>query len=276
MYLDVLRKDDEGRFQPHMVCRSANTLQSLWEYSARAFRFEWFAVGCGTLVLTDGRGNVHGLSAESGKLRWVVDPSSTGLFKDQAEVDDLPNTVRGYHNFNRALGFPAIHQGVAVVPMLANHLIGINIQTGEIVWKEFLQDTHHWIRHAYGDTIYTFGGGGFEGRNMVTGEKTFNLQIDTQSFEALSGKKRPSAAKFVCSETHLFVVDGINALFYSVDRMSGKVEWVQEPKIPRLSFVPYMYVANGRLYLGEVERLTVFEGADGYVPPVETMEDANE
>jgi outer membrane protein assembly factor BamB len=245
----------------HMVCRDGESLGVIWDYNE--FLFNYFAVSGTHVVLVDGKGHTVCLSMADGKELWRSDPLKSGLFASEAEINSLPDIKDGLTNLNRAPGFPVIYQDLAVVPMLGNHLLALSLEDGRVVWRRKVECTNAWERQTYVDEIYTIGGKAIEVFSLATGEKTHHIDFDLSLIKQTFDDPFVKTGPFVISESHVFISSTLGDYFCSIEKSTGKVDWLFKSEFP-LGEMARPYIANGRVYFPTQGDTYIFEGAEGY------------
>lgn len=208
--------------------------------------------------------------AKSGKLLWRHDPYTLGLFKQQSDFWDLGSggdiVEHGVLKRLRfSLRYPIIHNETVVMSMSGNYMVGVDASSGKVVRKKYLEYSNNLGYVAYGDYLYTQGGAYIEIHRLDDGMLHERIEIDVDSYQKLSGTNgRPVMSRFTVSETHVFGVQRLEGNFFSVDKRTGKVDWlfhmnreIYSPDVP--------CIHNGRIYFRSRGSLYIFEGVDGFL-----------
>ena len=261
IYLWIYDEGDAAQIK--LCCFDASEYTSNWTYAG--FQFDYYAVSNDYILLKDDHGNLAALNL-NGKELWQLSPLDTGLFDNQGEIDNLPKSKPGFSNLNRTLGYPNIYQNrIGIAPMLNNHLVGIDLATGTVLWTRTLMSSQNWIRQGYCDEVYCLSHSHIEAFSLETGEQTKKIAIDGSYITETLGKETISFTQFAVSETHIFAASSIMHYFSAINIDTGKVEWAFQPEYA-IANDSQPYVANGRVYYPCLSKMYIFEGQNGYVP----------
>jgi len=259
-YLCYLANDNCDK----VICKNCNSHETIWEYVIdNEFYPDTFSGNASYICIKNEQGSVITLDVLTGKLRWLANPISIGIFKNQHEIDQLANDDADFtlKNLKYTSGYATIYDNIFVTPNLNNYLVGLDLINGHTLWKVRSKITHNFTRQAYSNEIYAMGNGYIESWDMLTGEQTRCIKIDVGEYE---DKVTPFAWRFTVSETHIYAT--IPNFFYAVNKESGKVDWMYEPD-KQVTESDQPYIANGRIYFRTLSGMYVFEGRDGYIPP---------
>jgi len=262
IYLNVTDRGHEYRKQ--LYCREGDTYKTNWVY--RGFQFDSYAASEDYIVLKDRDGGLAGLDT-SGREIWRLSPLDVGLFSSQSVIDAIPDSKPGLSNLNRTIGYPMIYQNrIGIVPMLDNHLIGVDITTGKVLWTRKAENSHNWIRQGYCSEVYCLSSDYIEAFSLETGKQTKKVAIDASYISKSLGVETISFTQFTVSETHIFAASSIMQYFSAIDIKTGNVDWTFNPE-ESITATDQPYVANGRVYYPCLGKMYIFEGRDGYIPP---------
>lgn len=260
LFISIFEEDNE--FKKKIHCRDSEKFQVKWVY--KGLQFDYFAVSDGYVLLKDNRGNLANLDI-MGQERWRLSPLDTGLFTSQEEVDSLPESKPGFSNLNQTIGYPMIYQNrIGITPMLDNHLIGVDLATGKVLWSRKVENSQNWIRQGYCDEVYCLGSYYIEAFSLETGKQTKKVAIDGSYITESLGVETISFTQFAVSETHIFAASSIMQYFAAISIETGKVDWTFNPD-EAITATDQPYVANGRVYYPCLGKMYIFEGKEGYV-----------
>lgn len=254
----------------HITCYELGSFEERW--SSNEHRFSEYAVSDDYVVLTDGNSNVTCRRARNGAMLWSIGPVMLGYFADESEIE--ARKFKGNDVFENgvlkrmlfASGEPIIFHDLVVAPMYGNRIVALDAETGALVWHKNPEYSQNITRQAYGDELYTAGGGPYiEIHDLRSGERKQLITSDKTSYREATGEEgNVWIDNFTVSETHVFATQYGPNWFFSVEKATGRVEWAfQPPKTIRPDDRPY--IAEGRVYFRSLGGLYVFEGPDGYL-----------
>lgn len=259
IYLRRFFKNDE--FKRQFFCIDPDGFVTKWVY--KGFQFNYYAVSNCYILMKNDCGNLACLNTDGEEL-WRLSAIDTGLFSNQSEIDALPENKPGFSNISRTIGYPMIYQNrIGVTPMLDNHLIGIDLATGKVVWTRKVENSHTHIRQGYCDEIYCLSSGYIEAFSMGTGEQTKKVAIDGSYITESLGVETISFTQFAVSETHIFAASSIMQYLSAINIKTGKVDWTFNPE-EAITSTDQPYVCNGRVYYPCLGKMYIFEGQGGY------------
>ncbi|MBW8184512.1 outer membrane protein assembly factor BamB family protein [Shewanella nanhaiensis] len=271
--------DSSGSIISNFGCFEGDELKTVWEY--KEFNLDWFAVSDSYALLSDSCGVLVALNSHDGSEIWRISPMQTGLFSSEEEMrQEPPGMINVTLSSHRVIGYPSIFENrIAVAPMFGNSLIGVDLATGKVIWTRRVLNSAVNTREVYCNEVYTSGPKCIEAFDVTTGEQTLKLEIDSIDIEQtmLAHHVKPLKAAngllmfvggmwaFTVSETHIFGVNGNQNLLYSIDKSSGKIDWIYQPDEGQVAADSKPYIANGRVYFPCLYQMYIFEGAEGFL-----------
>lgn len=196
---------------------------------------------------------IAGADLVSGTMVWKTRPSDLGL-----------SWERGYGAAETNV-FPHIFGNTAIVAMPGQHIVALDLNTGDLVWRWSAGDesdpySYHpcvtedgEIFHIANGMLYRLSAANGEGR--AVGRITLN------------GSEPPFEVRAVFCDvttTHVWGVTDRGVL-YAVNRDSANIDWHIDLKGTYPLGHPFV-LCNNRIYVQTAESAFVIEGAGGYRP----------
>jgi outer membrane protein assembly factor BamB len=183
------------------------------------------------IVLSDCKGELCCLNGVTGKQLWRV------------RLMELVDGETEYKELKRGdiEGIPIINGGLVIVPVIKNHVIALELQTGKLVWMQKLD-----IEVPNNTVLYPDG-------NIYIVDYKILVIINAQSgqilesrnlFEEFKDHNLLMPTRFAVSEDFIYVADIYKGNLVALNKNDGRIGWSYELKTQ----IPYL---KGPIIIGE-------------------------
>jgi len=252
-------KEGEGLRAPKYITRKElDECASTWEFKPDVPR-TGFGASDDFVVVQDVNGKIYVLDITTGEAIWSKSTEALGvLTADEIEMRDKGS----------ARDYPHIIDGIIVVGSHLGYLLGIELETGNLLWKKKINSSASYPCVTEKGELYKLTGEWGQSATMLklnasSGEIIEEIDLTSDMIElGLTNLLRDQVYGDV-TETHFWGTT-THGLLFAVNLSTGKIDWhnIFDERIP---FHDHFVICNNRLYMTTMNQLITFEGAGGYI-----------
>ena len=251
-------KEGEGLRAPKYITRKEfGNCDYTWRFRPDVPR-SGFGANDDFVVVQDVNGKIYVLDIVTGEVIWNKSTEELGVLTPE-EINTKNKGV--------AKDYPHIWGDVIVLGSHFGYLLGVGLETGELIWKCQIEGNAGYPCVTEDGKVYKF-------TNFRTRKNLLILDAATgetiQEWD-LSGAAEKLGISDILSyqsygdvtETHFWGTT-THGLLFAVNLATGEIDWHQNLG----ETIPYgdpFIICNNRLYMTTMNQLITFEGAGGYI-----------
>lgn len=197
------------------------------------------ALGAGIVCYLEAKDSICAADAATGELRWRVSVAELGRHTDE---------LREEQGGSAGSSFPIVGDQL-IVPVVAHHVVALDLATGEQRWARRLDSVDPTSLAAYPDgRLHVMAHGRYHVLDAASGEELARFELGADLRQADAG---PYYTDPEVSDSHIYV--GSNRALLAVNQERGSIDW-SFPCAHELPLGNAPVICGGRMYAVDYQR----------------------
>ncbi len=200
-------------------------------------------------ILTYAGKNIYSFNASNGEQIWKFNVEEIGAHVDFIEKTDKKGKVSAY---------PLLFDNLIIVPVYGYHLLGLNKETGEQIWKTELKIIS--LSYAVSidpEFIHVLGHSNKGVMYYCIDPSDGKILIEKELFDLF--KPVSNMSQHTVTKTHIFFTDARKGKIYALNRETWQFDWEYQCKKFTGGYNPPVIMDNKLFQLDSEGNLYVFE-----------------